>query len=210
MAERLRTEEPDYDEDLDDIDFGNYKGIFYEDDPTTKYQDPETGAHFDFDNICSRLHKIKVSKERNAEIGGQNKLSAKEKLRLKLNQPESGSKRRNANQRIETEYSDPEDETEMSVLDEHYMQNKENYNDHNFEDSNLNDQQKDFDKINKGLEFKNKFIDHVDNSEILFHRRNKDGNKVIDPMHFMHKIHQTEEDDENAELIDEEFPINEL
>jgi hypothetical protein len=29
-------------------------------------------------------------------------------------------------------------------------------------------------------------------------------------MHFMHKIHQTEEDDENAELIDEEFPINEL
>lgn len=63
MDRRAFTEEDEYDEDLDDIDFGNYKGIFYEDDPTTKYQDPDTGAHFDFEDICSRLSKVKKIKE---------------------------------------------------------------------------------------------------------------------------------------------------
>jgi hypothetical protein len=69
MDQRVYTEENEYEEDLDDIDFGNYKGIFYEDDPTTKYQDPETGAHFDFDDICRRLSEIKVAKERFGESG---------------------------------------------------------------------------------------------------------------------------------------------
>lgn len=67
MDQRVYTEENEYEEDLDDIDFGNYKGIFYEDDPTTKYQDPETGAHFDFDDICRRLCQIKFAKERFGE-----------------------------------------------------------------------------------------------------------------------------------------------
>ena len=48
---------------------GNSVGIFYEDDPTTKYQDPETGAHFDFDDICRRLSEIKFTKERFGENG---------------------------------------------------------------------------------------------------------------------------------------------
>lgn len=43
------------DEDLDDIDFNNYKGVFFEDNPSNKYTDPETGAHFDFGDICKRL-----------------------------------------------------------------------------------------------------------------------------------------------------------
>ena len=50
MKRRI-TEGNEYEEDLDDIDFGNYKGIFFDDDPTSKYQDPETGAHFDFGDI---------------------------------------------------------------------------------------------------------------------------------------------------------------
>lgn len=59
MDRRAITEGDEYEEDLDDIDFGNYKGIFYEDDPTTKYQDPETGAHFDYDDIWQRIIQIK-------------------------------------------------------------------------------------------------------------------------------------------------------
>lgn len=59
MERRAFTEEDDYEEELDDIDFGNYKGIFYDDDPTTKYQDPDTGAHFDFNDICKRLNNVK-------------------------------------------------------------------------------------------------------------------------------------------------------
>lgn len=59
MDRRVHTQEDDYEDDLDDIDFGNYKGIFYDDDPTTKYQDPETGAHFDYKDICHRLYDIK-------------------------------------------------------------------------------------------------------------------------------------------------------
>lgn len=82
MDRRVFTEENQYEEDLDDIDFGNYKGIFYED-STVKYQDPETGAHFDFDDICDRLKRIKA-KERlsGPEVG--TKLSAKEQLKMKL------------------------------------------------------------------------------------------------------------------------------
>lgn len=73
----------EYEEDLDDIDFQNYKGIFYEDDPTTKYQDPETGAHFDYTDVWSRLRKIqrkRESVENNCEINS--KLTAKEKMSL--------------------------------------------------------------------------------------------------------------------------------
>ena len=45
-------------EDLDDIDYGNYKGIYFNDDASKKYQDPETGAHFDHHDICMRLTRI--------------------------------------------------------------------------------------------------------------------------------------------------------
>ena len=45
-----------YEDDLDDIDYNNYKGIFFgEENPSTKYQDPETGAHFDYKDLIKRL-----------------------------------------------------------------------------------------------------------------------------------------------------------
>lgn len=39
-------------------DLNNYKGIFFNDDPSSKYQDPETGAHFSFKDICTRLRTL--------------------------------------------------------------------------------------------------------------------------------------------------------
>ena len=48
---------PDNDE-LDDIDFQNYKGIYAQEDNNQKYQCPETGAHFEFNNLCQRLSRV--------------------------------------------------------------------------------------------------------------------------------------------------------
>ena len=39
-------------------DLINYKGIYYNDDAGQKYTDPETGAHFEFKDICRRLSRI--------------------------------------------------------------------------------------------------------------------------------------------------------
>jgi len=47
----------EYEEDLDQIDFNNYKGMFF-DDQAQKYQDPNTGAHFDYHDMCCRLIKL--------------------------------------------------------------------------------------------------------------------------------------------------------
>ena len=44
--------------DTDNIDIDNYKGIYYNND-ATKHTDLKTGAHFDFNDICQRLIKIK-------------------------------------------------------------------------------------------------------------------------------------------------------
>ncbi len=57
---------PDHDEqqpvpvgdDVDDIDFKNYKGIYANDEAGQKYQCPETGAHFEFKDLCRRMVKI--------------------------------------------------------------------------------------------------------------------------------------------------------
>jgi len=46
------------DEDLDNIDFANYKGIYAEDESEQKYTCPVTGAHFEFNDICKRLSKV--------------------------------------------------------------------------------------------------------------------------------------------------------
>jgi hypothetical protein len=43
------------DSDVDDIDFDNFKGIYFNDDPNRKYQDPETGCHFEYGDLCKRL-----------------------------------------------------------------------------------------------------------------------------------------------------------
>lgn len=59
MAKCKRGEDVNYEEDLDCIDFNNYKGMFYQDDPGQKYQDPRTGAHFEFRDMCRRLDLLK-------------------------------------------------------------------------------------------------------------------------------------------------------
>ena len=59
MAKCKVGEEVNYEEDLDCIDFNNYKGMFFHDDPGQKYQDERTGAHFEYNDICKRLQKIK-------------------------------------------------------------------------------------------------------------------------------------------------------
>lgn len=212
MDRRVFTEENEYEDDLDDIDFGNYKGIFYEDDPTTKYQDPETGAHFDFDDICNRLTQIKISRQNWVDDEEGAELSAKDKLRMKLGRSIKDTRQKaNKNPKVEPEYSDDEDE-EMSVVDERYPVDKENVNESNFdaEYSNDENQQEDLEKLTKGLEFKNKFIDYKgEHPDMLFHRRNHD-NGVNNHLHFLHKIHQTEEDQEHVELVDADFELNEF
>ena len=36
----------------------NYKGIYFNDDPNSKFTDPETGAHFAFKDMCARLNHV--------------------------------------------------------------------------------------------------------------------------------------------------------
>ncbi len=36
----------------------NYKGIYFNDDPNSKYTCPKTGAHFEFGDMCDRLAEI--------------------------------------------------------------------------------------------------------------------------------------------------------
>eukprot|EP00826_Nyctotherus_ovalis_P057968 TRINITY_DN7943_c0_g2_i3.p1 TRINITY_DN7943_c0_g2~~TRINITY_DN7943_c0_g2_i3.p1 ORF type:complete len:117 (+),score=32.53 TRINITY_DN7943_c0_g2_i3:78-428(+) len=60
-------QEINYEEDLDQIDFDNYKGYFY-DDCEEKYFDKETGAHFDFLDICFKLNQLKKKLEAEKDI----------------------------------------------------------------------------------------------------------------------------------------------
>ena len=46
------------DDDLDDIDFGNYKGIYANDENGQKYQCPKTGAHFEPTDLSRRLNRV--------------------------------------------------------------------------------------------------------------------------------------------------------
>lgn len=50
-------------EDVDDIDYNNYKGIYANDESGQKYQCPETGAHFEFNDLCRRMGKILSQRE---------------------------------------------------------------------------------------------------------------------------------------------------
>jgi hypothetical protein len=45
--------------DGDEIDFKNFKGIYFNDDPNKKYQDPDTGCHFEYNDLCKRLLELK-------------------------------------------------------------------------------------------------------------------------------------------------------
>ena len=42
------TIQENVDSEVDDIDFNNFKGIYFQDDPNKKYTYPEIGAHFEF------------------------------------------------------------------------------------------------------------------------------------------------------------------
>lgn len=55
----MTNEKNDSDDDLDPIDFNNYKGMFFNDEPGQKFQDPETGAHFEYKDMCKRINKLK-------------------------------------------------------------------------------------------------------------------------------------------------------
>lgn len=46
------------DEDVENIDFANYKGIYAEEDTDTKYTCPVTGAHFEFNDLCRRMNRV--------------------------------------------------------------------------------------------------------------------------------------------------------
>ena len=39
----------------------NYKGIYFEDD-NEKFQCPETGAHFKYDDLCRRMERIRIKR----------------------------------------------------------------------------------------------------------------------------------------------------
>ena len=51
--------EKDNDSDIDNIDFNNFKGIYIDEDPNRKYQDPDTGCHFEYYDLCKRMAKLK-------------------------------------------------------------------------------------------------------------------------------------------------------
>lgn len=58
------------DSDVDDIDFKNFKGIYFNDDPNRKYQCPDTGAHFEYGDLCKRMLKLKeLRKKIDKELG---------------------------------------------------------------------------------------------------------------------------------------------
>lgn len=45
----------DFDSDSEGIDHENYKGQYIDDEPGMKFQDPNTGAHFEFRDMCKRI-----------------------------------------------------------------------------------------------------------------------------------------------------------
>ena len=51
-------------DDVDDIDFANYKGIYAEEEGDQKYTCPITGAHFEFNDLCRRMNKILLHRKR--------------------------------------------------------------------------------------------------------------------------------------------------
>jgi hypothetical protein len=58
------------DSDVEELDFNNFKGIYFNDDPNRKYQDPETGCHFEYNDLCRRLVDLKaLRKEIDKELG---------------------------------------------------------------------------------------------------------------------------------------------
>ena len=63
-------EDGEKDSDVDDLDFNNFKGIYFNDDPNRKYQDPVSGCHFEYLDLCKRLIALKsLRREIDKELG---------------------------------------------------------------------------------------------------------------------------------------------
>jgi hypothetical protein len=52
----------DHDSDIDDIDAGNYKGI-YEGEQKEKFICPQTGAHFEYFDLCKRMSRLREQRK---------------------------------------------------------------------------------------------------------------------------------------------------
>ncbi|CAI2363244.1 unnamed protein product [Moneuplotes crassus] len=65
----------EYSSDEEEIDHNNYKGIYAGDEPGQKFTDPITGAHFEFDDMCSRLERVEADRNSlDARVSNQHKL----------------------------------------------------------------------------------------------------------------------------------------
>jgi len=59
----------DHESDVDDLDFDNFKGIYFGDE-NKKYQCPKTGCHFEYYDLCKRLSKLKEQRRQlDKELG---------------------------------------------------------------------------------------------------------------------------------------------
>ena len=50
------------------MNYENYKGIYNDQQISTKYIDPESGAHFSFGDICKKLKEVKKIRDKNSII----------------------------------------------------------------------------------------------------------------------------------------------
>lgn len=59
MADYYEDSDEYQEEETDeDVDHENYKGIYFEEEPGQKFQDPVTGAHFEFQSMCQILNEV--------------------------------------------------------------------------------------------------------------------------------------------------------
>ena len=66
----LTDVDKDADSDIDNLDFQNFKGIYIDEDPNRKFQDPVTGCHFEYYDLCKRLAKLKqLRKKLDEQLG---------------------------------------------------------------------------------------------------------------------------------------------
>jgi len=66
----------------DKPDLENYKGIYYGDGKDNRYEDPKTGAHFDFLDMCKRLSKIQQKREAAESLIPTKTITNKDRLML--------------------------------------------------------------------------------------------------------------------------------
>ena len=58
MSNQFEGGNLELEEDVDNIDFNNYKGIYADDDAGQKYISPTSGAHFDAKDLNRRLYVV--------------------------------------------------------------------------------------------------------------------------------------------------------